>query len=211
MSRARNLASIRPAPSKINWSDMPAACAARPEAAAAALAAVASWAAFEREKLRLYVSLMGGNETLVAAAYRGTGTLGRDLAIKAVAKRAAVPEELEIFKLLWKAYEKASKDRHRLAHWMWAYSPSLMDAFVLFDPADVLQEGDPSPQAKALVFSVSTFNALIEDHNNLMSASFLLGHSIGIRRSLEREGNNPPTTPKREHCLGRARALLALL
>lgn len=146
----------------------------------------------------------------MAAAYRAMGAFGRDKAIKAVAERVVAPEELELFRTLMNAIERASKDRHRLAHWVWAYTPSLMDAFVLFDPADVLKEGDPSPQARALVFSVSAFTQLVDDHRNLMTACYLLGHAIGIRRSLESQGVVPPTTPKRDNVLARARELVGL-
>jgi hypothetical protein len=210
MSRGINFQSIRPAPISPNWGDLDHAFTARPEATAAAMTALSSWGLVERAQLHLFVHLMGGNDTVAAEVFKATGKLVRDRAIEAVAEKVAAAEEQDLLAKLTAATKRAQKDRDRLAHWSWTCSRSIMNGFVLYDPADVLRSKAP-PKSKALVFTTAVLRDLANDHAKLALGWSFLKHVIEIRQNLERNGQLPASTPKRQGMLARIGAVLGEL
>lgn len=100
-----------------------------------AMEGIASWANVESIMLRLYLILAGGPEAQAAAVFLSIESDGaRKSAIAALADLALDDEQKKLFRAMLKVIERRSKARHKLAHWIWGFSPALPDALLLADP-----------------------------------------------------------------------------
>src|SRR6266487_1148433 len=98
--------------------------------AAVALEAIASWSNVEAFLLRLFIQLLGGNESLAASVYLALeGQSAKTNAIKAAAANALSgrAEELRVLEAVISIAKTNEKERNKLAHWVWGDSPTLPD------------------------------------------------------------------------------------
>lgn len=108
-----------------------------PFLAAVALEAIASWSNVEAFLLRLFLHLLGGNQSLASSVYLSLeGQSAKIAAIRAAAKGALSDkaEELAALNAILAIAKTNEKDRNKLAHWSWGDSSDLPDALLLFDP-----------------------------------------------------------------------------
>jgi len=54
--------------------------------------------------------------------------------LKALARETLAPAQLPIFEAAMRLVRRFGRQRDRIAHWLWAYSPDLPDALLLIDP-----------------------------------------------------------------------------
>src|SRR5450759_1474674 len=90
-----------------------------PALAAVALEAIASWSNVEAFLLRLFIQLLGGNESLATSVYLALeGQSAKTSAIKAAAVNAlaARVQELEILEAVLSIAKTNEKERNKLAH-----------------------------------------------------------------------------------------------
>lgn len=111
----------------------------RPELADIVTQIIALYAVTEQEIETLFFRLVGPDESVASAVYSMlTSASLQKQALNAVARSrfGADSEQFEIFAALLDVVDRASKIRHRLAHWRWGVSPDAPDALLLADPKD---------------------------------------------------------------------------
>lgn len=107
----------------------------RPALAVLAMDAIATWSNVENFLLNIYIALAGGNKSDAATmflAIEGDGP--RTAAITALADRNLDALRREMLRAIVRTAVTYSKDRHKLAHWVWGLSPNLPDALLLANP-----------------------------------------------------------------------------
>lgn len=109
----------------------------RPALALAAMNVVAEWSLLENAILYLFTRLLGENPTQGAAIF----TSIRNQNGKRDAFRAVIPagcggdqQKEDLVNAAIAIFEKASKTRNKIAHWVWGYSDDLPDAVLLAKP-----------------------------------------------------------------------------
>jgi hypothetical protein len=131
-----------------------------PELAALALEAIASWANVELYQLMLFVDLLGGDHSIATDIYLALETDGpKRAAIRAAANASLSPDRLELLQAIFSLTDTATRQRNKLAHWVWGYSPDLPDAFILADPRAAVLDG-PRPD-QMFVYRAADFRQLI--------------------------------------------------
>ena len=121
--------------------------ARHPELAVLALEAIASWSNVEGFLLRLFMQLLGGNESLAASVYLTLeGQSAKTNAIRVASANVLRdrPRELALLEAILAIAKTNEKDRNKLAHWTWGESPDLPDAVLLVDPHAMLNDIDRS-------------------------------------------------------------------
>jgi hypothetical protein len=135
--------------------------------AAVALGAIASWSNVEAFLLRLFIQLLGGNESIAASVYLALeGQSAKTNAIKAAAANALSgrAEELGVFEAVLSIAKTNEKERNKLAHWVWGDSPTLPDALLLIDPRSNLDAPDSS---EIYVYREQDFRSIIQANDRL--------------------------------------------
>src|SRR5262245_32958359 len=96
-----------------------------PELAVLAIEAIASWSNVESFMLRLFMQLLGGNESLAASVFLSLESQSaKTSAIKAASTSSLDdrPAELEVLNAILAIAKANEKDRNKLAHWTWGDS-----------------------------------------------------------------------------------------
>lgn len=108
----------------------------RPNLALEAMNVVAEWSILEGFINGLFVNLLGANPKQSSAIFSTIRSQqGQRDAIEAVLAIALQDrDEQNIIRAIFKVYERASKVRNRICHWVWGHSPQLPDAVLLADP-----------------------------------------------------------------------------
>lgn len=118
-----------------------------------AMEALATWSYIDYLMLRIYVELSGGYSSDATAAFLALETAGaKSGVIRTLANRNLQKEYLPAFNAVLAVLKSGEKERHKLAHWVWATSPSVSDGAILFDPRNIT--GDPK---KMLVYRMQDF------------------------------------------------------
>jgi hypothetical protein len=152
-----------------------------PALAAVALEAIASWSNVEAFLLRLFIQLLGGNESLASSVYLSLeGQSAKANAIKAAAANAlaARGQELQVLEALLSIAKTNEKERNKLAHWVWGDSPNLPDALLLLDPRTNIENLDRS---QIYVYREQDFRGIIQANDRLCGFGLqlkfvLIGH-----------------------------------
>lgn len=155
--------------------------ARHPELAVLALEAIASWSNVEAFMLRLFMQLLGGNESLAASVYLAlSGQTAKTAAINAAAAKALEGKQAEfnVLEAILSVAKTNEKDRNKLAHWTWGDSPTIPDAVLLVDPRATIAELDLS---KVFVYKAQDFQSIIQANDRLcgfgLNLKFILsGH-----------------------------------
>lgn len=156
-----------------------------PALAAVALEAIASWSNVEGFLLRLFIQLLGGNESLAASVYLALdGQSAKTNAIKAAAANVlrGRARELSILEAILSIARTNEKDRNKLAHWTWGDSPNLPDALLLLDPRANL---DGLELSEVYVYRELDFRSIIQTNDRLcgfgLQMKFILGGHVTNR------------------------------
>lgn len=106
----------------------------RPHLAVLAMERIASWATVESWLLKLYVDLSGGNKSMAADIFLALeGNAAKSAAITKLIARIE-PRYQTLYLAISKMAKTRSKERDKLAHWIWGISPQYIDALLLADP-----------------------------------------------------------------------------
>jgi hypothetical protein len=168
-----------------------------PALAAIALEAIASWSNVEAFLLRLFIQVLGGNESLAASVYLSLeGQSAKTSAISAAAANAlaARGQELQVLEALLSIAKTNEKERNKLAHWAWGDSPNLPDALLLLNPRVHIENLDAS---QIYVYREQDFRSIIQANDRLcgfaMDLEFVLSGHVANRdgRLLDRLAHEP--------------------
>lgn len=138
-----------------------------PELAVLALEAIASWSNVEAFMLRLFIQLLGGNESLAASVYLALdGQSAKTAAIRAAAAKALETKqaELGVLEAILAIAKTNEKDRNKLAHWTWGDSSTIPDAVLLVDPRATIAELDLT---EIFVYKAQDFQGIIQANDRL--------------------------------------------
>ena len=156
-----------------------------PALAAVALEAIASWSNVEAFLLRLYIHLLGGNQSLAASVYLALeGQSAKTNAIKAAAANALAgrAQELQVLEAMLSIAKTNEKERNKLAHWVWGDSPKLPDALLLLDPRADIEALDRS---EVYVYREQDFRSIIQANDRLcgfgLQLKFVLSGHVANR------------------------------
>ena len=167
-----------------------------PELAVLAIEAIASWSNVEGFMLRLFMQLLGGNESLAASVFLALeNQSSKTSAINAAAATTLSdrPAELAVLRAILAIAKSNEKDRNKLAHWTWGDSPEIPDGLLLVDPRASLGQLDRS---EVYVYRAADFQRIIGANDRLcgygLSFNFILrGHAAnrddGLLVELEAE------------------------
>lgn len=157
----------------------------RPELAALAMEAIASWSNVEAFMLRLFVELFGGKESLATEVFLSLkGQVAKDSAIRAAAgfSLRERPDELRILNAILAIAATNEKHRNKLAHHTWGLTPNIPDALLLVDPRASLGDVD---RTAVYVWKAADFNSIIAENDELcgygLKLSLVLRNHIGNR------------------------------
>ncbi|MDZ7725711.1 MAG: hypothetical protein U5R06_23515 [candidate division KSB1 bacterium] len=138
-----------------------------PDLALLVAESISSWSNVENFLLKLFVQILGGNKSLATDIYISLESqAAKTSAINAAARSILKMEsdELKIFKAIMAISKANVKNRNKLAHWTWGYSPDLNEALLLVDPKATISEYDRS---KIYVYKKIDFESIVESNNNL--------------------------------------------
>lgn len=179
------LSSVRPNADIIIGNAGGSPLARHPELAVLAIEAIASWSNVEAFLLRLFMQLLGGNESLAASVYLSLdGQSAKTKALKTAAANALQnkPQELGILEAIIAISKTNEKDRNKLAHWTWGDSPELPDAVLLVDPRATL---NGVVRSDIYVYRERDFRNIVQANNRLcgfgLELKFILSGSIANR------------------------------
>jgi hypothetical protein len=107
-------------------------------------------------------------------------------ALEAAARVTLGPEDFRLFGAVLTLVKRAGSKRHKLAHWLWGYSPEITDALLLIDPDAVLEfsaghseflkaieEGDFAAQrlrldlSRVFVYRKRDFDEILDEMHNV--------------------------------------------
>jgi hypothetical protein len=173
-----------------------------PALAAVALEAIASWSNVEAFLLRLFIQLLGGNESLAASVYLSLeGQSAKASAIKAAAANALATrvQELHVLEAVLSIAKTNEKERNKLAHWVWGDSPNLPDALLLLDPRVSVESLDRS---QIYVYREQDLRSIIQANDRLCGfclrlKSVLSGHVANRNHGLITELVREPEIAER--------------
>ncbi len=181
-----------------------------PELAVLALEAIASWSNVEAFMLRLFIQLLGGNESLAASVYLALeGQSAKTATIRAAAEKAleARPAERGVLEAVLGIAKSNERDRNKLAHWTWGDSPAIPDAVLLVDPRATLAELDRS---EVFVYRAQNFQSITRANDRLcgfgLQLKFVLAGHVADRdgRLLARLSAEPEIAERIERQAQRA-------
>lgn len=135
----------------------------RPKLALAAMNVIAEWSILESFVLGLFVQMLGKNPRPAVAMYSAlTSEAAKRDTLRAVADVALnySQEKRDVFDAILDTIKTASKDRIKIAHWIWGHSKDLPDAVLLLDP---------SQKAKQDVASAEYSKTISEFYKNLLA------------------------------------------
>lgn len=133
------LSSVKPYANVFVGNNMDSPARNRPELALLAMNVVAEWSILESFINGVFVALLRASPVQAASIFATIRSQqGQRDAFMAVVD-VTLPDqgERDIIMALLKAYERASKVRNRVAHWVWGHSPDLPDAVLLANPASM--------------------------------------------------------------------------
>lgn len=131
----------------------------------------------EASILRLFVILLGGNETVAASVYLALDSAGpKTAAIAAVAKVVLNEKQQLVLTAIQKMERTNRKARDKFAHHTWAFSKDLPDAILLVDPRARIN--DTLSTSDIYVYRAADFKDAIEANNRLSSLTALFRYTL---------------------------------
>lgn len=115
---------------------------------------------------------------MMAAVFLAMETASaKSTAITALAERKLSAESLRLLRAIIKVVKSAEKERNKLAHWTWVWSPQIQNAFLLSDPRNLKLEKN-----NVFAFTADDFSAMITRFERIagwgLTFRFILsGHS----------------------------------
>lgn len=107
----------------------------RPALALLAMRVLSDWSLLESHMASLFVKMIGTNPRPAAAMYAElSGAAAQKAAFKGLASAVLSRQEYDVFLAILDLFTSAAKERGKIAHWTWGYSPALPDAVLLGDP-----------------------------------------------------------------------------
>ena len=107
---------------------------ARPRLALHAMETIASWSNVEMFMLRAYVKLAGGSKSKAARLFVKLDTnRAKSQALLGLSEEFS-DEGQRLFAKLLKWIKSNQKQRDKIAHWVWGYSPDIENGLLLHDP-----------------------------------------------------------------------------
>ncbi len=111
----------------------------RPQLALLAMNVIWEWSILESYLGWLFVTMLGSNPAPGAAIYSSlTSTAAQKSAFRSLASFALMGDEIDIFEAILDLFSTAAKSRNKIAHWVWGYSPQILDGLLLCNPRDVM-------------------------------------------------------------------------
>ena len=111
----------------------------RADLAQHAMRLVTDWTNLDVILSRVFVCMLGSNPKPGALIFNAlSGTNAKRDALGAVARHALTPEQHKLLMAIMSIYGKVSKQRNRVVHDVWMWSPELPDVVLLCDPADFM-------------------------------------------------------------------------
>lgn len=112
----------------------------QPELAALVAHAIAIWSLVEFTLGQIFVDILGAEIRPAFAMYSALNSERAKIdALTAAALSTLEGENRLLFQALMKIYESKGKQRHKFAHWIWAYCELTPDCLILIDPARMLE------------------------------------------------------------------------
>jgi hypothetical protein len=107
----------------------------QPELAALVAQAISVWSLVEFTLATALVDMLGARASPAIAMYGAlTSSAAQVAALTAAAETALGEREHELFEALMFLYRPLARQRHKFAHWIWAYCEQAPDHLVLADP-----------------------------------------------------------------------------
>ena len=138
-----------------------------PDLAALAIEAIASWSNVENFMLKMFLQLLGGNESVATNIYLALeNQAAKTAAINAAAEAvlSEKPNELTVLKAIIAISKTNEKSRNKLAHWTWGDSPNIPDGLLLINPRSSVGNLEHSD---VFVYKELDFNSIIEANDKL--------------------------------------------
>jgi hypothetical protein len=111
----------------------------QPELAALVAQAISVWSLVEYTIGCTLVDILGAKASPAIAMYSAINSSNVQMAaIRAAAEYALTAQYFEYFEALMKLYGTHAKQRHKFAHWIWAYCEKAPDHLVLVDPINFI-------------------------------------------------------------------------
>ncbi len=89
---------------------------------------------------KLFIAMLGPQAAPAFSIYDAFAwSHPKTIALKAVAETVLNKDDFTIFLGILKLFSQDQKQRHKFAHWLWAYCPTLPDHIVLVDPIKLLR------------------------------------------------------------------------
>lgn len=138
-----------------------------------AMEAVISWCHVEEFMLQMHVRLLGGEDEAATVAYLSLEGDGPKIAmLKSVAKFRLEPRYFDLFNAVLSLVKSAKKNRDKLVHWAWGYSPDLPDAYLLSDPRKNVHSTNTD---YVYVYSSNDFEDIVRTNDRLCGYGQLFG------------------------------------
>lgn len=107
----------------------------RPELAVLVAEAIGIWSEVESRLGSILAFMLTANAVAVSAMYNELSAQAQRAILLAAARSTLSADDNLLFRAVVKQVTSSAKDRHKLAHWLWGWSPQLPDALLLCDPA----------------------------------------------------------------------------
>ena len=164
----------------------------RPELLPWAMRIITAWSTLEAFMSGALVKILGANATPAIAMFTAiTSTAARKAALRAAAEAALDDNRhKDLFLALMRLFRSAAKERHKIAHWIWGYSPEFSDRVLLAHPAvmvnfDLDEEAGKTPimdTKKIYAYTKRDFQNITRDIEQLSR------HFLGFRHMLAASG-----------------------
>lgn len=167
-----------------------------PELTQLALRLIAEWSRIDVERTHAVTRLMRADHVPIAAMLEVLHG-PKDRALEAAAESILAPEDFDVFKRIELFLKPFRELRNKLAHWIWASSPSVQDSILLIDPADlvrhlasrVLFEKDPAKRVAEEVAAGETEEAVLARYRADLDPNIV---QVYPREDIERELEKVP-------------------
>lgn len=112
----------------------------QPELALCAMKIIASASSIESNFAMMFVSLMGAEPRPAVAVYNSLrAESAKREALRAAAAAVLSEKNVALFEAILAYAKSAMKLRHKLAHWLWGFSPDVKDALLICDPVEMIE------------------------------------------------------------------------
>jgi hypothetical protein len=126
----------------------PGNAAKQPELAALVAQAIGIWSLVDCTIGQIFVDILGAKAAPAVAMFDALSPAARMTAFEAAARFELDAEKRRMLEALMRIYRPAAQQRHKFAHWIWAYCELAPDYLVLLEPARIVHEHTVIAQLK---------------------------------------------------------------